>query len=275
MESDLAFDGLDFEGRGYFGCPESPSEGMLASPHRDAWVDWLQTFRAASTRGDFTGIAALASMQKAITDPVWRGAAGDLIGDSGPDSVLAKILAEAASEATPDGNLDDALHLCRELRAWGRLDTVPILLRVWEAFLASRDAVIIPIFISDLIEYDTGPLSDPSVFPSAGTYREAVMARYQDRATKFGTTQVFVLQGARFGVNRLAERIIWQVHEAQFPVSLRRSFEASTGIECTDFYENGVERAMPIKRKMEAFLDSPATELYEDGKRYFFGRPLA
>jgi hypothetical protein len=274
MDSDITLDGLDFEARGYFACPDAPTPEMTQSADHDAWIGWLNAFLAASRRGDFAGVAGLAPMQKAVTDVVWRGVVGDLLGDAGPDSVLEDILGGARQEPGAAGDFEYALHLCRELRGWGRLDVVPVLLSVWEQFATVKDVGIIPVFISDLIEAASGPLSDADPFRSVAAYREAVMARYLDRVAKFGADRVFILQGARFGVNRIAERIIQQIREPVFPTFLRRSFEASTGIDCTDFFRNGVLCEMPIKRKMEAFLDSPATEKFADGKRYFFGHPI-
>lgn len=273
MEFDIAMEGLDFEGPGYSAWPEAPNQAMEVSPDREAWLACHGAFLAASRKGDFSLVAGLAPMRRSVADVAWQGVAGHLIADFGPEALLTALLGEV-STLDPAADFEYTLNLCRILRGWGRLDVVPALLGVWERLSKTGDAMILPVWISQLLEQHSGPLGDAMKFASVDAYRTAVQSRYQNRLDKFGSAEVFVLLGARFGVERLASRIIQQVREASFPDFLRHSFEASTGMDCTDFFDRGLVQTFVVKRKMEEFLDSPATERFEDGKRYFFGHRI-
>jgi hypothetical protein len=273
MGYDVMMDGLDFEGRGYFACPREPSEAMKNSDDKHLWERWLNGFWRAADVGERDGLVWLAAQRRRMQDPVLQGMTRDLLGDAGSNELVLAISRKLYRDYC-DIDLEITLDMCRVLRGWGRLDVVPVLLNVWYQFAEYEDALIIPIWISQLIEPAAGPLGDPQQWRSRGDYAQAVSARYQDRLAKFGRKEVFVLLGAEFGVNWLAERIARQVREPYFPSFLRQSFEASTGIDCSDFFEGGVLRATPTLHMMEAFLDSAATERYEHGKRYFFGHPI-
>lgn len=273
MESDLTMDGLDFEGRGYFACPREPTGAMNDSEDAYAWRRWLEVFWQAADKGDFSGLGRIAAMRRRVHDPAWQGVACHLVGDAAPDDVAEAIMRRMWPYG-PIGDAEYALDQCRVLRGWGRLDAVPVLLDTWRSLADWEDALIIPVWLSQLLESAPGPLGDPGRWASVDAYYDAVLARFEDRAAKFGGTGVHILLGARFGVNRIAERIRQQAREPYFSPFLRQSFEASTGIDCSDFYEGGVLQMMPTLRKMEAFLDSPATEKFEDGKRYFFGHQI-
>jgi hypothetical protein len=242
---------------------------MTAGPVHGAWDVWLRAFDSAKA-GSFERLAALAALQPATTDVVWRRATTDLLGDAAPPA----LLAAAAERLETAASFELVMDSCAMLRAWGRLSVVPLLLRAWERFARAGDALIIPVHISELLEAKAGPLGDPTEFPSVEAYRRAVMDRYEDRKQKFGGDHVYILRGARFGVVRLAEQIIRELREPVFPFFFRRSFEASTGIDCSAFYERHVIQAMAARRMMEAFLDSPATEKFQDGSRYFFGHRI-
>jgi hypothetical protein len=270
----LMMDGLDFEGRGYFACPREPSEAMKNSVDKHQWERWLTGFWRAADGGDFDSLVWLAAQRRRMQDPVLQGMTRDLLGDAGSNELVLAIFHKLDRDF-PDIDIELRLDMCRVLRGWGRLDVVPVLLNIWYQLADDEDALIIPIWISQLIEPAAGPLGDPQRWPSRNEYARAVCARYEDRLAKFGRKEVFVLLGAEFGVNWLAERIARQVREPYFPSFLRQSFEASTGIDCSDFFEGGVLRATPTLRLMESFLDSEATERYEHGKRYFFGHPIS
>jgi hypothetical protein len=52
---------------------------------------------------------------------------------------------------------------------------------------------------------------------------------------------------------------------------LRRRFEASTGIDCHDFYVEQGFQPLSAARIAEDFLNGPQAAKYEEGCRYFFG----
>jgi hypothetical protein len=51
-------------------------------------------------------------------------------------------------------------------------------------------------------------------------------------------------------------------------------FEASTGIDCSDFYEGGNLQRLAALAVLEGFLDSRAAARFEIGTRYFFAHPI-
>lgn len=55
---------------------------------------------------------------------------------------------------------------------------------------------------------------------------------------------------------------------------IRMFFEASTGIDCSRFYENNRFQRLAAMAIFEDFLDSEAPKRFEVGTRYFFGHPL-
>jgi hypothetical protein len=91
---------------------------------------------------------------------------------------------------------------------------------------------------------------------------------------KLGGDQVFVYGGDRFGVVRFARLLLDRLRTPPIPVYWRRKFEASTGINCSAFYENRTFRPLTAASIIEAFLDSPGAADYEDGARYFFGHRI-
>ncbi|NJK31974.1 MAG: hypothetical protein HC927_05885 [Deltaproteobacteria bacterium] len=57
-------------------------------------------------------------------------------------------------------------------------------------------------------------------------------------------------------------------------VFFRRRFEASTGIDCSEFYSDGEFFPLVAAARLEAWIDSPEADRYEPGVRYFFGHRI-
>ncbi len=57
-------------------------------------------------------------------------------------------------------------------------------------------------------------------------------------------------------------------------LDLREKFEASTGINCSGFYNNKQFQPLAATAVLEEFLESVDPQKYREGMRYFFGHPV-
>ena len=51
-------------------------------------------------------------------------------------------------------------------------------------------------------------------------------------------------------------------------------FEASTGVDCSTFYQKTVLQRLAAMAIMEDFLESDTAAHFQVGTRYFFARPI-
>ncbi|WP_437767844.1 hypothetical protein WME77_12770 [Sorangium sp. So ce764] len=267
MSDDFQKRGIQWFGRGYFGSPEPRADVTPEAAEEDPWQLWLTTLQAAK-KGDFGPTARLLGLYERADTVIFESVCAQLLGDAGTSDAVD----EAARMLEATDSFELTLSLSDVLRSRGRLSDVPIILGAYEKIAQFEDAAIVPIYLSSLLEFKPGPLCNPAKFASLAAYREAVMKRHAERADKFGTDRVLLLGGERFGVVRLAERILWEMSEAEyFPVLHRRKLEASTGIDCTGFYRDEIVQPRAAVEIVEGFLQSHASERYEDGVQYFFG----
>ena len=258
--------GIDWEDRGYFGCPDRLPPGTDSF---DPWNHWIIAFHMAKL-GDFTYVPALRQVLLESEDWLLVTTCSDLLGDAGTDASLDSLI-EAAREA-PD--FPRAREISRALYLRGRLSDVPTLVSVYEKFSDVRDADIIPVWIADLLEAEEGWLSEPTHFEDAEYYREAVLEAYQRLTDDLGSDHFYVFNGKLFGVTALAQHIRVRVRGPFLRSILRQKFEASTGIDCSSFYRRGEPKPLAAAAIVEAFIESAAASTYEDGTRYFFGHAI-
>lgn len=260
---------IDFQGEGYFTYPEPFDTARIVSGLDDESVEWLRAFGEAR-RGRFESVAGLLNIFPALTSPLLRFTYSQLIGDAGPGSCILSIESQLRDRSNP---LDSstARLFGRILAARGRLADVPLLADIYIRYRTDPDLEILPVFISDLMEPDQDRVCDPAEFFAIEEYREAVKARYEDLRDYFGTDKLYIHEGTRFGVVQLAHKMIHQLREGDFIPEYRQKFEASTGIDCRGFYEDGSLKSLAAAATVEEFLESSQTDKYEEGVRYFFG----
>jgi hypothetical protein len=102
---------------------------------------------------------------------------------------------------------------------------------------------------------------------------EAALSRLME---KFGSDRVSVWNGEIFSIRSFAEQF-FDIVRRVLPVSLfkyRHRLEATTGIDCRDFFADGETQFLEIAATLEEFLDSPDIHEYRPGVRYFFGHPI-
>jgi hypothetical protein len=273
----MAFDSnlrmINWRGGGYFAYPEPSAEQVALSADRlaaDPVLLWLTALNRAK-RGDFGLMQSLVPICADDSNPILSTLSSELLGDAGPDSVIDSVAERLKRNAD---NYEVTLDFCSVLHSRGMLADVPILLDAFETIQTIEDAEIVPVYLSDCLEDEPGPLCDHHRFGSFGEYRRAVELRYQEIARNFGTDRILLLGGEPFGVLRLAQKMLTRLREPNFPIFLRRRFEASTGIDCSSFYLDRQFQPLRAAALIEAFLEDPGVSRYRDGERYFFGHPI-
>jgi hypothetical protein len=262
--------GLDWEGSGYFGVPDpSPAPRSRPDGEIDPWDLWIAAFQRAK-QGDFTHVPDLVPILMTSADWLLVTTCSDLIGDAGPEFCFEPILEGLR-------NTDDflrATEYCQALYIRGKLSDVPTLAITYEKYKSRKDADILPVWISDLLEVEDGPLPEPEHFEDVEDYREAVMDAYRNLVDELGSDQVFVFNGKRLGVSTLASLTRERIGQPVFRSIFRRRFEASTGIDCTRFYKREKLQPLAAAAIVEEFLESGEAAKYREGARYFFGHPI-
>jgi hypothetical protein len=267
MAGDFAQTGIDWKGRGYWGCPELPPAAPPGSDlATDPWLLWNVAFQQAK-RGVFDRIPELIDVRRRDLHPILSRLCVTLLGDAGTTSCFAALHGYLSTGVDYEMTIDFAGALC--LR--GLLADAPVLLRAFVSLADIKDAAIIPVYLSDLLG---GLPSDPARFVSVNEYCDVVMARYRQLVEELGTERIFVLEGKAYGVVPLARSILERLREPHFRPVLRRRFEASTGIDCTNFYRDHTLQPLAAAAIVEQFLESPAAKEYETGVRYFFGQRI-
>ncbi len=265
MTANFRLTGIDWEDRGYFGCPDRLPAGTDSS---DPWNRWLIAFHRAKL-GDFTYVPALRQVLLESEDWLLVTTCSDLLGDAGTDACLDSLLG-----AVREAPFVRACEISHALYLRGRLSDIPTLVNVYEKFSDVRDADIIPLWIADLLQAGERSLSEANHFEDAEDYREAVLEAYQRLTDDLGSDQVYVFQGKLFGMTALAQDIRARVRRPFVRSILRHKFEASTGVDCSSFYKRGELRPLAAAAIVEAFLESGAVSTYKDGIRYFFGHAI-
>jgi hypothetical protein len=270
FDSDLPM--TEWEGAGYFAYPAPPADGALSESALSAApaLLWLAALSAAK-QGDFSLIPRLVPICADDSEPILSTLASDLTGDAGTDSVIDSV-AERLQRA--DDNYEAVLGFCSVLDARGLLADVLTLLNAFEAIQEVGDAAIISVYLSNCLEEEPGPLSEYYKFESFGAYRQAIERRYQELVEQFGTDRILLLGAQPFGVLPLARKILTRARKPYFPMQLRRRFEASTGIDCSSFYDEGEFQPLRVAALVETFLEDPGSARFRDGQRYFFGHPI-
>lgn len=270
MTESFEMNGIDWTRNGYFGCPSPPSASNLpADLTTDPWLLWIVALDRAK-RGDFALIPTLLTVFKPIKNVLLAQLASYLLGDAGTSTCFEALTRELNEPTNPT----ITINYCQAVHFRGRLADVPVIVRAYERIATDEDADIIPVWLSNLLEPEDDLLSDSSQFDEIEDYSKAVMDRYKELADQFGTDQISVFRGERFGVVGLAKYILQRVRKPFVRMELRHSFEAQTGIDCSRFYKNGDINPLGTAAILEEFLDSPDVANYEDGVRYFFGHRI-
>jgi hypothetical protein len=221
-----------------------------------------------------------------------------LTGDLAPERDL-KLLEDALRSR----DADTRAYAAEAALYAGRLWLVPAMLEAWHAARTLIHRETIGYAISDLLEAKAGPIAAqapiynlpprppdsvanprlkallekvaaeepaPELFPQL--VREA-SARLSEAA---GTDRVTVWHGGVFDVTALAREFLAAVPGITpgACIPFRHKFEAATGVDCADFFDDFRPQPLVIEAALEEFLLSAPETRFKPGVRYFFGHPI-
>jgi hypothetical protein len=274
MPYDFEFDGIDWQGRGYFGVPVPPDAiGFPDDPLAQPWRAWAVALREAKA-GNFSYLPALLQAYEKSNDSfdaLLDQLILNLIGEAGPSSMFSPVEHRAKHGPT----VRQAIAACGSLWKRGMLSDASIILDLYERVMGAEGSVMLPIFLSDMLDDDETEIVPPRRADDLEKYREEVTARVEQLERRLGRSEVLVLRGEVFSVPRLARLTLNEVKAGPNPrISWRARFEASTGLDCTAFYKEGSAQPLAAAAIIEEFLEGPASRKYENGVRYFFSHRI-
>jgi hypothetical protein len=257
---------LAWKGAGYHAFPLAGKP----DPDRDAhlWRDFERVLGQAR-RGDFAAVPDLVDLYDQAESWLLARAYVTLLGDAGTPAAFARVLPVVVAQEEPTYQV----QLSEALTTWGKLAVIPVILAGWETLEGFNDADAIPGYLSRVLEEQPGPVAAADRADTDG-YRARVMGRYAELVARHGSADVLLFRGSPVSVRKIAGLILDDLAAGDLDPYLRRRFEATTGIDCSSFYEDGSLRPLAAAAAVEQFLEGPEPAKYEDGVRYFFGHRI-
>jgi len=238
------------------------------------WME-AQELLAQAKAGDFGRLERLVDIHQAtVRAHLLPWVCAQILGDAGTPACFSRMIREL------DDVVDSEMggNFCHAFEAWGSLSSVPAIVQSYDRYFGAMKMKAVPLLLSSLLEPEWGPLSEFPTEDGLIAYEDRVLEQYEAHKQKFGTDQVILLHGERFGVVSLAQRMLRGLDGNDFERAkrpfYRRRFEASTGIDCSGFYKNEEFQPLTAAAILEDFLESPESARYEEGVRYFFGRRI-
>ncbi len=249
------------------------SDRSLASA--DAWIVLASVLEHAKL-GDRSAVGRLAGVLVPESPPMLIRGAVALLADAGTDvdwSALRSLLTGRSDYLR--------LEACWAIRSAGHLSLVPDMLRAWSVAERQVDRESIGFGMSSLLEAEPGAVASPEEY-SRERYMELVSDAFVRLRDSIGGDAAQVWRGRAYDVPQLAEKM-WEmcfdkeVDLEDLRVSfllLRHRFEAATGWDCTEFYDNRRIDPNAIASVIGSFLEGLDENQYRPGVRYSFGHPI-
>jgi hypothetical protein len=202
---------------------------------------------------------------------------------------------------------DDALarvYAAEAAAVSGALALVPAMLDAWQRAATINDHECVGFDLSSVLEDGVGEIGEavgiydsplPPAGVSAGLDRlrasrlaqdpeasppplpDLVLAAFARLQGRLGPNS-FAWNGAIADIRRLAGKLLDAARDPEAGpgrfLDLRHRFEATTGVDCREFFKKGAAQRLRIAATTEDFLRSPAAALFEPGVRYFFGHRI-
>ncbi|WP_239470072.1 hypothetical protein [Archangium violaceum] len=278
-------------GRGFQFSAEPPpalaSAEHLAS--RDSWTV-LGSVLARVRQGDLRAVEVLPDLMARDDGALVWNACVQLIGFAGRTSFVldtAERFLSRPDELGIQWSIGDLLRNGCSLRA------VEPLLRL-HAAATDRDARRhVERCLSTLLEEQPGELDDGAeeqevpdpAYPEPFTQTMTVLDRAghaaqvreaaAEVASRLASRDQAVTAGLPLDLEALVRRLHERIRSGEPSGSRmeweRMCFEASTGVDCTAFYEQGRLRRLAALAILEDFMDAGHAAAFEPGVRYFFG----
>ncbi len=247
---------------GGYGAPRSFPDDFQMPRERDPWLVCALAFDRAR-KGDFSMIEDVANLWGATGSQDIDNICTVILAATATSSAAAKIREKVEAET----DLRPVFHLCGVLGARGELGCLPILLKKYLENEKRREREVLLTLISDL----TG---DPRLAFETEDFEEDVEAHYQTLLDRFQSEQTLIYAGGLYSVTQMARDMLDEIQTPYFRFDRRLNFEAATGMNCDAWYEGDQFKPLAAAATLETFLESPRSQNYKDGVRYFFGFPI-
>ena len=276
---------------GFFmdGDPPVDLLGIDVLQEKNSWLV-LASVTERAKRGNFSAVGRVVDIVRSTNSAAVLAACSDILSYVAPYSVLRRLLAEFHEDIFRWQNLVRTEFVLDILRRSMGLWTVPHLLDVYmkaenrEAInLQAEDLdqpsyILLPSYISELVENEPGLIDEAEL--DDPEYGRIVEKTYDALCKSLGSPERAVLRGEPFSVGAIARALLNRLAPSDQPIDElaisedRMLFEASTGIDCREFFKGFQIQPLAAAAIMEEFFDSAQDAKFEAGVRYFFGHRI-
>lgn len=257
-----------FRGGYFIPTTKPPPSAELTLDEKWPWLSLHTCLRAAiaGNRDPLEGLLALIGAKRTYS---WTSAVSTLVADAADDRVV-----ESLRERIRNGEDPELTNtLCWALLGRGLLRDVPLVLDAYRRHLKHPWFHSLQGRLNQLFAFQPvchGPCK-PMAFKA---FYEQIENCIQLLRQKLGREDVPIFRGKLFSVQAVAREIIDLQFGADLTADLRQRFEASTGINCTDWETSEFFDRQKAAASAQRFLDDPASTNFKPGQLYFFGRPI-
>lgn len=263
-------------GRCYFTPLLWEADASLETSSKE-WKHLRDVFKKVRS-GDFSALDGLPTTYASYQDIAAQVFVRNLLGDAGTDAHLEEVVAYARDTTDLP---EKACELCHALGLWARLSAVEDIYAIYERNFGGQYAEGLPAYLTTMLEASFGPvarhpeLDDDDAFFA---YEALLQDTVEKLAPVLGSTSEYALLGGPTSVRGIAEHLLRSLDSSprsrMMRPFLRQRFEASTGIDCSGFFEEGSSRPLTTASILEAWLASPESENFVPKERYFFGHRI-
>jgi hypothetical protein len=275
--------------------PQAGLDAPEALASADPWVMLAATLERAK-RGDHEPIGRLERLVRSDNqNALVTNMALELVGTAGTRDQLRlleaimlhgedSLAAEACGAASCAGTLSLVSSM---LAAWTRTNNfrhrqtislrLGLLLEEWDGPITTME----PAYESENAEETEEEDPEKEIFATESQYEEIIKAAVAEVRSRCSSDDSPVILGKPFGVVSLAEYMLDLVKSdidqptlGSMFLYLRHRFDASTGIDCSRFFDQRKFQPLAAAAILEEFLESSETEKYVEGVRYFFGHRI-
>jgi hypothetical protein len=257
-----------FRGGYFIPATKPPPSAALTIDEKWPWLSLHTCLRAAiaGNRNPLEGLWALVNVQRTYS---WTSAVSTLVADAADDRVVESLRARIRESEDPE--LTNTL--CWALLGRGLLRDVPLVLDAYRRHVSHPWFPALQGRLNQLFAFQ--PVRHGPYKPMAfNVFCEQLERSIESLRQKLGREDVPIFRGELFSVEAVAHEIIGLHYGPDLTADLRQRFEASTGIDCTDWETSELFDQQKAAASAQRFLDSPAAANFNPGQLYFFGRPI-
>lgn len=268
--------------RGYHWASPPPIDLLDESSlrHADPWI-CIASHLEHTKAGHAPPLGPLIRFTTAQYAPAIISACLDLLADAGTeeDALLLVDVMHDESRASYD-RLAAASACVHTGFTWA----ADALLELWRG-CKIRDRGAVSFLLSELLEEELEdeevPVATFEGFDSDDEYVEFVKERLESLRATLPSTSAPIYHGREFEVIGFARYFQKRLEapDADPPTwagfhNFRRRFEATTGLDCTQFYVDGDFKPLSARVVVDEFLESANGWQFTPGRRYFWGRAI-